>query len=184
MIVMHINSNQGKVEQLDKYIQEGKIIFLLIYMEGCGPCNATRPEWTKIENILDNKYKNNANLVIADIDQELLSKIPSLKKKPSGFPTMLYISNNGNIIEDYEESNLDLKDRTIDSFINWIVTKMNSITQKGGLKKKTRKNYKIGGKWTLKYKKSIQCKKPKGFSQKQYCKYGRNIGKKRNKKYF
>ena len=30
-----------------------------------------------------------------------------------------------------------------------------------------------GGKWTLKYKKSINCKKPKGFSQKQYCKYGR-----------
>lgn len=32
---------------------------------------------------------------------------------------------------------------------------------------------KIGGKWTQKYKKSINCKKPKGFSQKQYCKYGR-----------
>ena len=28
-------------------------------------------------------------------------------------------------------------------------------------------------KWSLKYKKSIDCKKPKGFSQKQYCKYGR-----------
>jgi hypothetical protein len=28
-------------------------------------------------------------------------------------------------------------------------------------------------KWSLKYKKSIHCKKPKGFSQKQYCKYGR-----------
>ena len=32
---------------------------------------------------------------------------------------------------------------------------------------------KKGGKWTRKYKKSINCKKPKGFSQKQYCKYGR-----------
>ena len=28
-------------------------------------------------------------------------------------------------------------------------------------------------KWSLKYKKSINCRKPKGFSQKQYCKYGR-----------
>ena len=27
--------------------------------------------------------------------------------------------------------------------------------------------------WTMKYKKSINCKKPKGFSQKQHCKYGR-----------
>lgn len=28
-------------------------------------------------------------------------------------------------------------------------------------------------KWSKKYKKSINCKNPKGFSQKQYCKYGR-----------
>jgi hypothetical protein len=27
-----------------------------------------------------------------------------------------------------------------------------------------------GGKWSLKYKRSINCKRPKGFSQKQYCK--------------
>lgn len=30
-----------------------------------------------------------------------------------------------------------------------------------------------GGKWSLKYKRSIDCKHPKGFSQKQHCKYGR-----------
>lgn len=35
-------------------------------------------------------------------------------------------------------------------------------------------------KWTMKYKKSINCKKPRGFSQKQHCKYGRT--KKRVKK--
>ena len=28
-------------------------------------------------------------------------------------------------------------------------------------------------KWSKKYKKSINCKRPKGFSQKQYCKYGK-----------
>ena len=37
----------------------------------------------------------------------------------------------------------------------------------------------IGGKWSLKYKRSINCNHPKGFSQKQHCKYGR---KKINKK--
>lgn len=30
-----------------------------------------------------------------------------------------------------------------------------------------------GGKWTAKYKRSIDCKKPRGFSQRQYCNYGR-----------
>jgi len=28
-------------------------------------------------------------------------------------------------------------------------------------------------KWSMKYKKSINCKNPKGFSQRQHCKYGR-----------
>jgi hypothetical protein len=47
-------------------------------------------------------------------------------------------------------------------------------------KKKKRKKKKKGGtskkakkRWSRKYKKSINCRKPKGFSQKQYCKYGR-----------
>lgn len=40
------------------------------------------------------------------------------------------------------------------------------ITGKG-IKRKPRK-------WSRKYKKSINCSRPKGFSQKQYCKYGRN----------
>ena len=42
-------------------------------------------------------------------------------------------------------------------------------TKKNNLQnKKTRKH-----KWSQKYKKSINCRNPKGFSQKQYCKYGR-----------
>ena len=27
--------------------------------------------------------------------------------------------------------------------------------------------------WSLKYKRSINCRHPRGFSQKQHCKYGR-----------
>jgi hypothetical protein len=30
-----------------------------------------------------------------------------------------------------------------------------------------------GRKWSRKYKRSINCRRPKGFSQRQYCKYGR-----------
>lgn len=47
------------------------------------------------------------------------------------------------------------------------------------IKKKNLKTKKImdvtrgkrGSKWSLKYKRSIDCKRPKGFSQKQHCKY-------------
>ena len=37
----------------------------------------------------------------------------------------------------------------------------------------TRKRKAKKHRWSLKYKKSINCRRPKGFSQKQYCKYGR-----------
>ena len=38
----------------------------------------------------------------------------------------------------------------------------------------TRKNKnKKSNKWSVKYKRSINCKRPRGFSQRQYCKYGR-----------
>ena len=35
------------------------------------------------------------------------------------------------------------------------------------------KNKSKSKKWSDTYKKSINCKSPKGFSQRQYCKYGR-----------
>lgn len=44
------------------------------------------------------------------------------------------------------------------------------------------KKIKIGGAWSKKYKKSINCRKPKGFSQRQYCKYGRKKTKNKSKK--
>ena len=43
------------------------------------------------------------------------------------------------------------------------------LTRKKGTKAKR------GGAWSLKYKKSINCKRPRGFSQKQYCKYGKKV---------
>ena len=36
--------------------------------------------------------------------------------------------------------------------------------------------------WSLKYKKSINCHRPKGFSQRQHCKYGRKTKRRHLKK--
>jgi predicted nucleic acid-binding Zn-ribbon protein len=51
----------------------------------------------------------------------------------------------------------------------------NDLNRARGKKRRQKKgtNVKRGGAWTLKYKRSINCMRPKGFSQKQYCKYGR-----------
>jgi len=162
MIFIHVDGTSNNAEKINKYIDEGKHVFILFYMEGCGPCNATRPEWKKLETVLQHKYKNNNNIVVADIDQEELKKIKHLPKEPSGFPTMLYIHKNGSG-ENYEESSyVKDKNRTVDSFVEWIEGNVPSL-QTGGKKRR----------WSMKYKKSINCKRPRGFSQRQYCKYGR-----------
>ena len=53
---------------------------------------------------------------------------------------------------------------------------------RGGKTKKRKTMKKNKRKWSKKYKKSINCKKPKGFSQKQYCKYGRKKRKTKKSK--
>ena len=198
--------DKSPIEVLNDSIKNGKHVFILIYMVGCGPCEATIPEWKKIQNVLENKKQNNQNLsnvVIVDMDKDVFEKLKNNDKEQSlfksvyvlnslisGFPTIKYITKNGKIIDDYEEVELKVKDRTIDSFIEWIHTTMNSSgkskllthKQRGGFIYSKNKN-KInitsrsktlkGGKWSRKYKKSINCRKPKGFSQRQYCKYGR-----------
>jgi hypothetical protein len=164
MIFLHIDPTTKNTKKFNKYVAQGKHIFVLFYLEGCGPCNATRPEWKKIKNVLFMKYKNNNNIVIADVDQALMREIKYLTNEPKGFPTMLYISGKGSVNENYEDCNIDRKDRTVDSFIEWIESKVKMHKHN-----KTQK----GGKWSLKYKRSINCRRPKGFSQRQHCKYGR-----------
>lgn len=156
MVFSHIHSSNDKkqISQLNKHIEDGKPAFLLIYMEGCGPCNATRPEWNKLENVITD-FKKNENVMIADIDQTFLHYLPSIKENPVGFPTILFIQ--GKEVEHYE------KERSIDEFANWIRSKKIKNEFKGGrrmtkkmkkdkrdkktIKKNTRKIHKkkIGG---------------------------------------
>ena len=165
------SSGKTKVDQLNELIATpNSKVFILFYMEGCGPCNSTRPEWGKLKNVFKN-LKNNTQIGIVDIDQILSSKIKHVSS-PSGFPTMKYITNKGKTAENYEDSNVEKKDRSIDSFAQWIKSKIGSspLNHKNT---HTRKNKRGGRKWSLKYKKTINCRRPKGFSQRQYCKYGR-----------
>jgi len=138
MIFIHIDTknyntknskNNTPIDELSKYIDDNIPIFALIYMEHCGPCNATRPEWKKIKNILKNK--ENSNIIIVDIDKDVLDKIPKLKINPSGFPTIAYIKSD--IIENYEDSSIENKDRRVDSFVEWIESKGKMIG--GGIQK-------------------------------------------------
>ena len=184
MVFLHIdksnfNKYQGTIKnpvnKLENYIHNHRT-FMLIYMEGCGPCNAVRPELKKLQNVLKN-YANRDDIAIVSIDKDLVYNIKYIKQHPNSFPTMRYISNRGETTENYEDSNIKNKDRTVDSFVEWIKSKETSENKTKTYKRKEQKGGKtrkiLGGKWSLKYKRSINCKRPKGFSQKQHCKYGR-----------
>ena len=190
MVYLEINKKNyhNLIHKLNKYLSNKDAkVFILFYMEGCGPCNETRPEWSKLKNVLSNNILNNDNIVIVSIDKDLYSKLKYVNKEPMSFPTIRFMTNAGEKIQTYEDSEISNKDRKIDSFVEWIklktgenntektekyVKKYNKTHKKGKYGRKTRKQ--IGGKWSAKYKRSINCNKPKGFSQKQYCKYGRN----------
>ena len=162
MKFLHIN-NENDAVQLNNSVKANNQVFLLIYMEGCGPCNETLPEWKKIENVLTNDKKYN-NVVIAETEKDNLKKLTFLKNEPKGFPSMKYIANKGELQEDFEDSHINNKKREIDAFIEWIDSKLKAEKYQKGQK---------GGKWSRKYKRSINCRRPRGFSQKNYCKYGR-----------
>lgn len=192
MIVLHINSKDelhpnkelrkkyqlpqtSKNNIVDDIIKNKNNVFVLIWMEGCGPCNATKPEWFKLESALQNNTDD--ELVVLDVNQEMLSDIKGLGNV-EGFPTMKYFSNKGKKVQNYEDSSIRDKDRSVDSFINWIESNTKEVKSTTPASTPQHVYNRLvkqsGGKrWSRKYKKSINCRKPKGFSQKQYCKYGR-----------
>jgi hypothetical protein len=202
MVYLEINKknyetgNPNLINKLNKHLtHKDDKIFILYFMEGCGPCNATRPEWSKLNNVLSKDFLNRDDIVIVSIDKDLAGKLKHIGKEPNSFPTIRFMKNAGKINETYEDSNISKKDRTIDSFIEWIklktgeknITKSetkhfqtkshktsSNKTHKKTLLKLGGTRRRRGGKWSLKYKRSINCKRPKGFSQRQYCKYSRN----------
>jgi thiol-disulfide isomerase/thioredoxin len=162
MIFLHIDPTTKNTKEFDKHLKDGKHIFVLFYLEGCGPCNETKPEWKKIQNVFANR--KNHHIVVADVDQSVMSNLKYIKIQPKGFPSMYHICKKGDVSHDYEDADISKKDRSIDSFVEWI---------ENHIKKSSREKNMRGGKWSLKYKRSINCNHPKGFSQRQHCKYGR-----------
>ena len=128
MRVFHINTKNDlhQLEKMNKLTDNGSHAFVLVYMDGCGPCNATRPEWGKLESALKNQYGDNEELVIADINKDFAGQIKHIGSI-DGYPTMKYISDNGKRVETYESSGIKKKDRSVDSFINWIESTMNIV---------------------------------------------------------
>lgn len=143
MKFIHIN-NEIDISQLKNSIYTNKYIFMLIYMDGCGPCNLVRPEWKKLENVLHKHIKNPKykNVVIIDINKDILEKTKTNIKSPIGFPTITFVAKNGIIQENFEDSNSPNKNREIDALVSWIETKLH---ENAPIKRSTRKKHHMGG---------------------------------------
>ena len=126
MKFLHIDNSKSDIEQFNKYVEQGKHVFVLIFMVGCGPCSETIPKWKHIETVLKNKYGTNDDIVVADINKDMSSFIKHIGAI-EGYPTMKYIGNKGGKVEPYESSKIPVKDRSTESFIKWIETKIDGV---------------------------------------------------------
>jgi len=180
MPVIHIPSkmNQTKMKDyassINKFLKSGKDAFVLIYMDGCGPCMSTHPEWKKLET----KFENQDDIGVFDVEVSNLANIDheGLKRNIAGYPTMRHI--HGDATSEYEKCENISHDRTHESFVDWInsISSGKKSSMRGGSREKRARRTKRakrtrgGRKWSLKYKRSINCRRPRGFSQRQHCK--------------
>ena len=121
MKVIHIGKNQeNKIAEVNKCISSGYYVFVLVYLEGCGPCNATRPEWAKLESTLSSQYINK-NVAIVDVDSDLYKGILGIGTV-EGFPSIKHIKYKK--VESFDDSGIKCFDRKVDCFVKWIESKI------------------------------------------------------------
>lgn len=139
MFAEHVN-NAAKAAELNTYIDNGTDVFMLIYMSGCGPCNAARPQWAKLEHTLGGQYgkKKPYKFVVATVNKDFSHLLHKIKQPINSFPTILYVS--GNKTENYEDSSINDKRRDVDCFMNWIESHVSKIEAVSNLKETNKRH--------------------------------------------
>lgn len=110
MIFKSINkNNHSEVGEVIEMIKQGKDVYILVHKLGCPPCMATRPEWIQIQEKMSNKYKNNNNIAVVDIENNLINGLEKYIGDIDGYPTMKLIKENGNVNTPYENATISKK---------------------------------------------------------------------------
>jgi len=123
MLFLHCDTVSNNVQMIDKLIEEGKTVFVLVYMNGCGPCKKTRPVWGEIKGVFGEHHTHYPDIVIADVDSKLL---PALKYigPVRGVPTMRVISEKGKVVEDSQTFQSKFAPRTLGFLVDWVMSKI------------------------------------------------------------
>jgi len=113
---LNTDKDTENINLLNKMIDDGKNVFLFIFWDKCGPCHETIPKWKAIK-------KYNKDDIIALVNKDYFNELKNVGVEPMGFPTLRYINNTptGLTIEEYNDSSFKGdKDRSVESFTNWI----------------------------------------------------------------
>lgn len=121
MKVFHVTTPE-EARGLNAWFDQGHAAFVLVYMEGCGPCNATRPEWKKMEQSVHTHFPEESRVAIADVNKDMLPHVPKITGV-SGFPSLQFI-HSSRPAEHYEHSHVQHKNRSADSFVEWVESKL------------------------------------------------------------
>lgn len=206
---LNTKKENDDMELFKKHIENGKQGFLFLYMDGCIPCTMTKKNWENIHKHIRPENLSNDNVMVAQINKNFYHDLKNVGDEPMGFPTFRYINHNGKIVEEYESGRnpedfaawieTKLPASNVNNNFTTVLHKTQHHRYPSHRKSPTPSHHRThrlsstsstkhrsmrGGKWSQKYKKSINCKRPKGFSQRQYCKYGRKTqkGSKRSNK--
>lgn len=176
MIFLHITSqNVDDLRVVQKHIQQGDDLFIIVHKTGCPPCIATMPNWLDIEKELGSKYNKVNNVIIVDINQEVgVEQLAKFMGEIKGFPTMRYIGKQGKKIEEYENSGVKDPNRSTDSFIEWIESKVAKVETVTPIEEEhTKKNNYKEVHNRLTYRNNYRPRPTKKY-KKKYTKYNRN----------
>ena len=138
MRFIHVSANGDNAQRLN-HLMGNNCVVVQYYMDGCHYCNLLKPHWSKMTEILKNRYEG--DITIARVNANAVSNVNNSMNIP-GYPTIRYIENNNNISEFNEERNAA-------NLIDWISKhSKHKLQKRKGAKHKThRKSMKGGGKY-------------------------------------
>ena len=109
---------------------QGKLLFIFVYMNGCGHCETVKPIWDKVNKVIAHNSLY-SNIKMIKIEQDDLKYLSEYIKPINSFPTFLSISK-------YNTSKIYNIDRDYKSIFQWVTKKYT----KGGTKRRIKRKNK------------------------------------------
>jgi thiol-disulfide isomerase/thioredoxin len=126
------DDDETKIQNVNDHIDKGHHAYIFVFMDGCGPCDSTKPNWRKFAKDYKSENANTEkNIMIVRINKDLFGNLKGAGGEPGGFPTLRHISNKNS--SEYEKQMGDKADRSSESFNNWV------NGQSGGKRRKSKK---------------------------------------------